>query len=241
MLFIIPFYLFFLPLTIVLAIITIGVSVFDPSGNIPNRISIFWGSLVCRLAGVKVHVDRGDFDPSGRYILMVNHQSWFDIPVLLVALKGHQFRFVAKQSLFRIPFFGHAMSRIGYIGIDRDNPRRGIKSIQEAIAKSEHASILIFPEGSRFEQLGEFKIGPMILAIKSGRPVVPVLIAGTYTVLPKNSWRIRPGSVAVRFFPALNIQENYSLKERERLKQDMWKIMHGQSKETNEWLYKKQA
>lgn len=239
MLSIIPFYIFFVPLTAVLAIVTIGVAFFDRSGNLPNRIGIFWGGLVCRLAGIKVHVDRGDFDPDGKYILMVNHQSWFDIPVLLVALKGHQFRIVAKESLFRIPLFGQAMSRIGYIGIDRQNPRRGIKSIQEAIAKSEHASILIFPEGSRFERLADFKVGPMILAIKSGRPVVPVLISGTYAVLPKDSWRIRPGSVAVRFFPPHDIQNTYTLKERERLKEDLWRIMHAHSKETDEWLDKK--
>ncbi|GAB6058075.1 lysophospholipid acyltransferase family protein [Desulfonatronum parangueonense] len=239
MLSIIPFYLLFFPLTIFLAIIAIALSFFDSSGNLPSRVGTFWGELVCRLAGVKVHVDRSGFDPSGKYILMVNHQSWFDIPVLMVALKGHHFRFVAKESLFRIPFFGQAMTRIGYIGIDRDNPRRGMKSIQDAIAKSEHASILIFPEGSRFAQLGEFKIGPMILAIKSGRPVVPVLISGSHDVLPKPSWRIRPGHVAVRFFPAIDTKDNYTIKDRERLKQDMWNIMHTHSKETDEWLTKK--
>jgi 1-acyl-sn-glycerol-3-phosphate acyltransferase len=238
MLTIIPFYLLFLPLTLFFAIFTIVISFFDSSGNIPNRFSRLWGSLVCTLAGVKVHVERGNFDPSGKYILMINHQSWFDIPVLLVALKGHQYRFVAKESLFRIPFFGQAMSRIGYIGIDRDNPRRGMKSIQEAIVKSEHASILIFPEGTRSEQLGEFKIGGMILAIKSGRPIVPVLISGSSSILPKNSLRIRPGTVVVRFFPALETK-NYTLKERERLKQDIWNVMHTYSKETDEWLAKK--
>jgi 1-acyl-sn-glycerol-3-phosphate acyltransferase len=239
MLSIIPFYILFLPLTLVLAIATIGVSFFDASGKIPNRISQFWGKLVCRLAGVRVLVDRADFDPQGRYILMVNHQSWFDIPVLSVALQGHFCRFVAKDSLFRIPLFGHAMRRIGYIGIDRDNPRRAMKSIQEAIAKSEQASIIIFPEGTRCEQLGAFKVGGMILAIKSARPIVPVLISGTASVLPRNSLRIRPGTVGVKFFPALETKDNYTLKEREKLKHDMWHLMHEYSKETDEWLAQK--
>lgn len=236
---IIPFYLLFLPLTIVFAIITIAVSYFDANGNLPNKVSQIWGGLVCRLAGIKVHVRRDYFDPSGKYILMVNHQSWLDIPILLMALQGHQFRFVAKQSLFRIPFFGQAIGRIGYIGIDRDNPRQGMKSIQEAIAKSEQASIIIFPEGTRCEHLGNFKIGGMILAIKSGRPIVPVIISGSHAVLPKKSWRIRPGSVAVQIFPALEIQEHYTIKDRERLKQDIWNIMHSHCKETDEWLAKK--
>lgn len=232
------FLLFFVPLTIVLAVLAIIVSLFDATGNAPNRISQFWGGLVCRLAGVTVHVDKGNFDPSGRYILMVNHQSWFDIPVLLAALKGHQFRFVAKESLFRIPLFGQAMARVGYIGIDRENPRRGMKSIQEAIAKSAHASILIFPEGTRHEQLGDFKIGGMILAIKSERPVVPVLIAGTAGVLPKNSLRITPGPVVVKIFPGVKIKDAYTLKEREKLKEDIWNLMHEHFKETQAWLDK---
>lgn len=238
MLRVVLFYLLFFPLTLFLAIVAILVSFFDAKANLPNRISLFWGGLVCRLAGVKVHVDRGDFDPSGRYILMVNHQSWFDIPVLLAALKGHQFRFVAKESLFRIPFFGHAMTRVGYIGINRENPRRGMKSIQEAIAKSAHASILIFPEGTRHERLGEFKIGGMILAIKSERPIIPVIIAGTKEVMSKKSFMVRAVPVAVKFFPALETKDSYTLKEREKLKDDLRGLMIEHCKETEAWLDK---
>ncbi len=231
-----PFYLLFIPLTLLFAIVAIITSFFDSTGNIANRVSLFWGGLICGLAGVKVQVDRKDFDPSGNYILMANHQSWFDIPVLLVALKGHQFRFVAKQSLFSIPFFGHAMTRVGYIGIDRDNPRRGMKSIQEAIAKSAHASIFIFPEGTRCERLGEFKIGGMILAIKSERPIIPVLIAGTKTILPKGSLLIRPGTAVVRLLPPVETKNSYTLKEREKLKTDMRQLMAEHLKETEAWL-----
>ncbi len=238
MLHLVLFVLLFLPVTLFLAILAIVFSLFDATGNLANRVSLFWGALVCRLAGVTVHVDRGAFDPSGRYILMANHQSWFDIPVLLTALRNHQFRFVAKESLFRIPFFGQAMSRVGYVGIDRANPRRGMKSIQEAIAKSIHASIMIFPEGTRHERLAEFKIGGMILAIKSERPIVPVLIAGTGDVLPKNSLRITPGHVAVKLFPAVETKDTYTLKEREKLKNDMWNLMHEHFKETKAWLDK---
>lgn len=232
------FLLFFIPLTIVLAVVTIVVSLFDATGNAPHRVCQFWGRLVCRLAGVTVHTDKGDFDPSGRYILMANHRSWFDIPVLFAALSGHQFRFVAKESLFRIPLFGQAMARGGCISIDRENPRRGMKSIQEAIAKSAHASILIFPEGTRQEQLSEFKIGGMILAIKSGRPVVPVLVAGTALILPKNSLRITPGPVAVKIFPGVEIKDAYTIKDREKLKSDLWNLMHEYFKETQAWLDK---
>lgn len=232
----VPFYILFVPLTLFLALVAIVISLFESSGRVANRTSLFWGRALCLLAGVKVRVDRGDFDPAGRYILMVNHRSWFDIPILMAALKGHQIRFVAKEGLFRIPFFGHAMNRLGYISIDRENPRRGMKSIQEAIAKSAHASILIFPEGTRNEELGEFRIGGMILAIKSGRPIVPILVAGSAGVLPKDSLRIRPGVVAVRFFPKVEIQDAYTLKDREKLKQDLWSLMHAHCEETKAWL-----
>lgn len=233
---VLPFYLLFIPLTLFFAIVAIITSFFDSTGNIANRVSLFWGGLICALAGVKVQADRKNFDPAGKYILMANHKSWFDIPVLLVAFKGHQFRFVAKESLFKIPFFGHAMTRVGYIGIDRANPRRGMKSIQEAITKASHASILIFPEGTRCEKLGDFKIGGMILAIKSERPIIPVLIAGTDMILPKGSLLIRPGTAAVRLLPPVATRNSYTLKEREKLKTDMRQLMDEHLKETETWL-----
>ena len=60
-------------------------------------------------------------------------------------------------------------------------------------------SVLIFPEGTRQEptQLGEFKKGGFILAVKSGRPLVPVSISGSAAVLPKNSFSIKPGIIDI--------------------------------------------
>lgn len=239
MLYTIFFCLVFLPLTLFFAVLIIILAFLGPGGNLPHRASNIWAGLVLRLARIRLEVDPAAFDPSGRYILMANHQSWFDIPVLMTALKGHRFLFVAKDSLFRIPFFGQALSRIGYVAINRDNPRKGMKSIQEAIDKAKNASILIFPEGTRCNQLGEFKIGGMILAIKSERPIVPVLISGTDKVLPKNSLRITPGPVAVKIFPVVETRNTYALKEREKLKEDMWNLMYAHFKETEAWLAKK--
>ena len=63
---------------------------------------------------------------------MSNHQSALDISVLLARLPV-PFRFVAKQELFRIPFFGWAIRKAGYISIDRENPREALKAIEEAV------------------------------------------------------------------------------------------------------------
>ena len=137
--------------------------------------------------------------PAEAYIFAANHQSAFDILALLSRLKV-QFRWLAKESLFKTPFMGWAMTRVGYIPINRSNPKSAYRSLLLAAKKVENGtSVLIFPEGTRQEpnQLGEFKKGGFILAVKSGRPLVPVSISGSAAVLPKNSFSIKPGSIDI--------------------------------------------
>ncbi|RPH89660.1 MAG: 1-acyl-sn-glycerol-3-phosphate acyltransferase, partial [Desulfobacteraceae bacterium] len=91
-------------------------------------------------------------------------------------------------------------SRVGYIPINRSNPKSAYRSLLLAAKKVEGGtSVLIFPEGTRQEpnQLGEFKKGGFILAVKSGRPLVPVSISGSAAVLPKKSFSIKPGIIDI--------------------------------------------
>ena len=111
-----------------------------------------------------------------------------------------QFRWLAKDSLFKIPLFGWAMKRTGYIPINRSNPKQAYQSLLTAAKKvNEGTSVVIFPEGTRQEtdQLGEFKKGGFILALKSKKPIVPVGIQGSARVLSKNGFRITPGTIKI--------------------------------------------
>jgi 1-acyl-sn-glycerol-3-phosphate acyltransferase len=167
-------------------------------GNLSHLIGRLWGRILLFAAGVKVRVDGlHNIDPDQAYVFAANHQSQFDIFALLAYLPI-QFRWLAKKELFRIPFLGVGMKGAGYIPIDRSNRKEAFKSIDLAAARvREGTSIVIFPEGTRTVDgtLQSFKKGGFHLAIKSGRPIVPVSVSGTFAILPKKGFRIRQRTV----------------------------------------------
>jgi 1-acyl-sn-glycerol-3-phosphate acyltransferase len=187
--------------TFVLGVAAIGVSCFSKSGNGVHRIARIWGRSILAVAGVRVRVTGGEaLDREKPAIYMANHQSNFDIPVLLAHLPV-QFRWIAKAELFRIPIMGRAMRGGGYIPIDRRNRSAAFQSLQEAAERVRGGkSIVIFPEGTRSPdgRLKPFKKGGFMLAIASGVPIVPVAIDGTFEIMPKARLLVRPREVSLR-------------------------------------------
>jgi 1-acyl-sn-glycerol-3-phosphate acyltransferase len=160
-----------------------------------------WGKILCWLAGVRVRVEgMANIDPEKTYIFAGNHCSQYDI----FSFQGyfpHDFRWIAKKELFRIPIFGQAMHRVGYIPIDRSHGRQALKSLDEAAKRiASGSSVLIFPEGTRSADgtLQEFKTGAVLLAIKAGVPIVPLGFSGSYEVLPKGALLPRHGEIVIR-------------------------------------------
>jgi 1-acyl-sn-glycerol-3-phosphate acyltransferase len=165
-----------------------------------HHIARFWGKSILVVSRIKVTVKgMSNIDPSSPYIYMPNHQSNFDIPVLL----GHltvQFRWLAKRELFKIPIFGRAMRNVGYISIDRSNRQSAFESLKVAADKIKSGvSVLIFPEGTRSRdgKIRPFKKGGFVMAIDSGVPIVPVVITGTRAIMPKGKFRVYPGQVSM--------------------------------------------
>ena len=108
--------------------------------------------------------------------------------------------FVYKKSMTNIPIFGWAMYLAGYIPIDRKNARSAIVSLRKAAESMKKGiSIVMFPEGTRTPdgEVKEFKKGMAMLASMSDSKVVPVSISGTFEILPRNSFKIKPGNVSV--------------------------------------------
>jgi 1-acyl-sn-glycerol-3-phosphate acyltransferase len=157
-----------------------------------------WAKAILKVCGVRV-VMKGFERIQGNEprIYMANHCSYFDIFALLSALPV-DFKFIVKQELMAIPIFGHAMKRAGYIGIEREEPRKALKSMHEAAERIRNgASVLIFPEGTRSDdgRLQPFKAGGFHLAFKSGCDIVPITITGSHQIAPKGSWKIRKGAI----------------------------------------------
>ncbi|MCJ7685615.1 MAG: 1-acyl-sn-glycerol-3-phosphate acyltransferase, partial [Desulfobacteraceae bacterium] len=159
-----------------------------------------WSKIILRVCGIRVRVSGlGNLDTDLPRIYMTNHQSFFDIFALLACLPVN-FKFILKQELMNLPVFGPATRRAGYIGIERDDPRKAVKSMNLAAERIKNgASVLIFPEGTRSPdgRLGQFKKGGFSLAIKSGCDIVPVAISDSYRIAPKGSLRIKKGSFSL--------------------------------------------
>ena len=222
--------------TILLVPVTIWYSIkmlkVDPETATPeeyDRWGLAWGLAAVRLSGVTIDADMGEIEPGGHYVFIGNHQSNLDIPVLFTVLKNNRIRFVAKKSLFDIPIYGKALAHAGHICIDRENRRAAMQSLNDAVeATKSGISPLVFPEGTRnteLDDLMEFKIGAMIIALKCGLPVVPFVMTNTGRIMGKGDIIIDNRPV-VRFkaLPVIDPSQ-YTLKDREKFKDDLYAMM----------------
>jgi 1-acyl-sn-glycerol-3-phosphate acyltransferase len=174
---------------------------FHRTGKLFHTLARFYGKGVLRASGVTLNVvglERVDFSRS--YIYVSNHASLFDIPSVLVGIPD-QIRIIYKKELEKIPIFGWGL-KYGktYIGIDRGKGPNAIQSLEEAVNKIRNgASVILFGEGTRSSDgnLQPFKRGPFNLALRAGVPVVPVTIKGSFDILSKKSFRIRPGVITL--------------------------------------------
>jgi 1-acyl-sn-glycerol-3-phosphate acyltransferase len=194
--------LFLLLGSFIFSILATLVSWLPPRGNWTFGVARLWGRCLLTASAVRVTA-RYDpaLEPGRSYVFLCNHQSLFDIPLLLTTCPG-QVRMMAKRSLFRIPFFGWGLAAGGFIPIDRGDRSTARQSFASALARLKAGtSILLFPEGTRArtDTLLPFQRGGFLLAMKTGLPIVPVGVRGTRAVQPKGRWDIRPGPVEVSY------------------------------------------
>jgi len=176
------------PATAFMGTLAILVSFFSKNGDGVHHVARLWGKSILWISGIRVITSGLKADGEQRsYIFMSNHQSNFDIPVLLSALPV-QFRWLAKAELFKIPIFGRSMRSAGYISIDRSNRKSAFRSLaQAAVMIRNGTSVMIFPEGTRSSDghLLPFKKGGFVLAVDAGVPIIPIVISGTHEIMPK--------------------------------------------------------
>lgn len=187
-----------LPIMLVLTIVTALVAIIFASlfgdefwGWWPARI---WGWLFCRVFLIPVHVEGNEYlDPKQAYIFVPNHQSMFDI-FLLLGFLGHKFKWVMKKELAKVPLVGFACKCCGFIYINRT----GKSSIAESMNKADdtlrqHKSLAIFAEGTRTRtgRLGTLKRGAFKLAVEQNLPIVPISLNGCYEAMPKGRYLVK--------------------------------------------------
>lgn len=172
----------------------------SPGENKAHKVANLWARMLLWLTSTRVNVIGRENVLVGKpQIFMANHQSDFDILIVMAHIPG-QFRWIAKKELFKIPIFGKAMRSAGYIEIDRQNHEKAMKSLDEAAQKiREGKSVVTFPEGTRSKDrtIKPFKQGLFHLAIKAGVPIVPISIIGAHEIMPKRTLKFRPGKITM--------------------------------------------
>lgn len=163
-----------------------------------DRRLAWWGEQTERITGIDLRVEGKErLAGSETFIVMSNHQSHFDIPILFRAVSP-SLRMVTKKELFRVPIWGRAMRAAGFIEIDRQNRERAKESLAVARKTMQDMGVHVWiaPEGtrSRTGEMGPFKKGGFILAAESGIRILPIGLWGTRDILPPDTLKAHKGA-----------------------------------------------
>jgi 1-acyl-sn-glycerol-3-phosphate acyltransferase len=162
----------------------------------PHAVTVItraWGRGIIAVSGIKVQIE-GLENLAGlkSYVLVANHQSFFDIFASAAFMPGDP-RFVAKKELLKIPVIGFAMERGGHILIDRESGGKAIRKAIQVIRGG--LDVCIFAEGHRYNDncVHDFEDGAAWLAILSKLPAVPMSISGSGRFYPRGAMIVTPG------------------------------------------------
>lgn len=154
-------------------------------GYYPARV---WGRIFCILSLVRVRVYGTDNIERGKsYVFVANHQGAYDI-FSIYGYLPHQFRWMMKASLRKIPLVGLACEKSKQIYVDNSTPSALRRTMEAAEDVLRHGiSLVVFPEGARTYtgKMRRFKRGAFMLASEFKLPLVPVTIDGAFDVLPR--------------------------------------------------------
>ncbi len=166
-----------------------------------------------------------EIEKGKRYIVMSNHRSHYDIPLMTLSMPG-SIRMLTKKEFFRFPLWGRGLKAGEFISIDRSDLEQAKKDLASARAKMESGIVLwISPEGtrSRTGRLGPFKKGGLIMAIESGATIIPVGIQGTENVLrPKTTDFFLDQDVTITIGSPIEAS-SYTLEQRDQLLEEVRK------------------
>ena len=170
--------------------------------KVTSIVTKLWGKITIYLTFSSVKVIGKENIPksAGNVIYIVNHQSFFDIPILLGWVDS-RISFVAKASLFKIPILGQWMKLMSCVSVSRKVSREELKKFDEvARYLSSGGVIAIFPEGTRSSDgsLGKFHPSSFRPARKAKSKIVPVRIVGSFNLFPRNRKYILPSKILVK-------------------------------------------
>ncbi|HEX9666849.1 MAG TPA: lysophospholipid acyltransferase family protein [Thermodesulfobacteriota bacterium] len=167
-----------------------------------------WGYCLIRGCGIKVRIEGLDNIPDEPCVIMYNHQSAIDIPFYCGFLPI-EWRAIMKDDVAKIPFVGWVSKLTGQYFVARDGSKRDTEQVKNIAKQIRNGPpVILAPEGTRSPdgKLLPFQKGGFIIALLARIPVVPVVISGGYEIMPKGSLSIKPGTMSMKIFPAIDVK-----------------------------------
>lgn len=175
--------------------VSLIVGLWDTAGRRQHIIARAWARTILwiTISGVSIEgADKLRHHPTAVYVS--NHLSYMDTPVLFAKLP-FQFRILAKQSLWKIPFVGWYLNHSGQVPVDSSNSRSAVAGLLRGVATLKSGlPLVLFPEGGRTPNghLHNMQSGSAWMALRAQVPIIPITLIGTYELLPMHTYTLQP-------------------------------------------------
>lgn len=188
----------------------------------------WWGPIVVGGGLARLFVSGLKFiQPGKTYLVVANHQSFFDIPVLYASLPSPIY-FVSAEKIRAFPGVGRFCCAVGTIFLQKNSYSSMARGIRElACYLREGRTTVLFPEGTRTRDgtVGPFYPALFTAAIEAGVEILPVAINGSGKVMPRgSSFLFRPAKVEVRIGPPISSQ-GLQRSDRDSMAHQAWKAV----------------
>lgn len=180
--------------------ISLVCGLWDGSGRQQHLVARTWARVMlrCSLSPVRViGAEKLKHYPVAVYAS--NHLSYMDTPVLFAKMP-FQFRIIAKQMLWKVPFVGWYLNRSGQVPVDASSPRSSVAGLLRGVAALKAGMpLVLFPEGARSPDghMQPAHSGCAFMALRAGVPLIPLALVGTYELLPIHTYTLRPRPLLV--------------------------------------------
>ena len=190
-------------LFVLFALVGAAVLCLIPTAKRRDRWTRFVARLLLRLSVLELRA-HGEA-PLQPAIFVANHASYVD-SLILSALLPPGAHFAAKRELAAAPLLGWLLRRTGTRFVERFDAREAIEGARElSDAARSGEPLVVYPEGTFTREPGvrAFHMGAFVAAAQSGRPVVPVTVVGTRSVLRADTWLPRRQPIEVFIDPPI--------------------------------------
>jgi 1-acyl-sn-glycerol-3-phosphate acyltransferase len=180
-------------------------AVFVPSTESRQKLVTWAARMVFVMPRCEVRVSGLDNLPTGNCVVVANHASYIDGPLL----KGYlpwRFNFVIKGELRNFPPAHFVLRRTGSKFVERTDIQGSTRDARQLVkAALRGESLGFFPEGTFIGPagVGRFRPGAFVAARRGDMPVVPIAIHGSRHVLPQGAWLPRRGPLTIEILPAI--------------------------------------